>query len=133
MPNRSVPPPATPVGHLTVMDEIKTKKVTFSTGLPRGACATFTHNGQRWFAYPQDKVQGLGVVMDRTIGTVSRLRDGLIDWINRHPEDAVRVTRLLSSVATAQQLASDKAEAWTNGAINEDSTPKAEEASEADT
>jgi len=129
-------PPATPVGHLTVMNEIKTKKVTFSAGLPRGACATFTHEGQRWFAYPQDKVQGLGVVMDRMVGTVSRLRDGLIDWINRHPEDAVRVTRLLGSVATTQQLAFQKAEAWTTGrtgAINEDSTPNAEESPGTDT
>lgn len=104
------------------------KKVTFSTGLPRGACATFTHNGQLWFAYPQDKVQGLGVVMDRMIGTVSRLQDGLIDWINRHPEDATRVTRILSSVAATQQLACEKARAWTKGEISGDSTPNAEEA-----
>jgi hypothetical protein len=108
--------------------EIKTKKVTFSTGLPRGACATFTHNGQRWFAYPQDKVQGLGVVMDRMLGTINRLHNGLIDWINRHPEDAARVTRLMGSVATTQKLASDKAEAWTKGSDREDSTPSAEEA-----
>ena len=117
------------------MDETKMKKVTFSTGLPRGACATFTHDGQRWCAYPQDKIQGLGVVMDRMVGTIGRLRDGLIDWINRHPEDADRVARLLGSVATTQQLALAKAEAWTKGkgAINEDLTPNAAEDSEADT
>lgn len=106
---------------------IKTKKVTFDTGLPRGACATFTHEGQRWFAYPQDKIQGLGVVMDRLVGTVNRLHTGLVDWINRHPEDANQVALLLGSVATAQQLALAKAEAWTKKAISEDSTPKAEE------
>lgn len=116
------------------MKEIKTKKVTFTTGLPRGACATFTHDGQLWFAYPKDKIQGLGVVMDRMVGTIGRLRDGLIYWINRHPEDAVKVTLLLSSVATTQQLAVAKATAWTKGAINEeDSTPSAQEADGADT
>lgn len=97
------------------MDEIKTKKVTFSSGLPRGAAATFKHDGQLWFAWPQPKVQGLGVVMDRMVGTVSRLRDGLVDWLNRHPEDANRIVLLLGSVATTQQLALAKAEAWTAG------------------
>lgn len=95
------------------MDEIKTKKVTFSTGLPRGACATFTHEGQLWFAYPQDKIQALGVVTDRMLGTINRLRDGVIDWLNRHPEDANRIVLLLGGVATTQQLALAKAEAWT--------------------
>lgn len=110
------------------MDEIKTKKVTFTTGLPRGACATFSHDGQRWFAYPQDKIQGLGVVMDRMVGTVNRLHGGLIDWINRHPEDATRVALLLSRVATAEQLARDKAQAWTwTEGSNEDFTPTAPE------
>jgi len=111
------------------MEEIKTKKVTFTTGLPRGACATFSHDGQRWFAYPQDKVQGLGVVMDRMVGTINRLRVGLIDWINWHPEDAARVTRLLSSVATTEQLARDKVQAWTwtKGNDEKDFTPSAPE------
>lgn len=105
------------------MNETKTKKVTFSTGLPRGACATFTHDGQLWFAYPQDKIQDLGVVMDRMCGTIGRLREGLIDWINRHPGDAEWVALLLGSVATTQQLALAKAEAWTKGkrTVNEDS------------
>lgn len=71
-------PSATPVGHPRAMNEIKTKKVTFSAGLPRGACATFTHEGQLWFAYPKDKVQGLGAVMDRMLGTISRLHNGLV-------------------------------------------------------
>ena len=109
------------------MSETKTKKVKFSAHLPNGACATFTHEGQLWFAYPKDKIQGVGVVMDRMIGTIGRLREGLIDWINRHPEDAVRVTRLLSSVASTQQLALAKAEAWTKGTGSEDSTPTAPE------
>lgn len=125
-------PPSHP-GWAHIMSEVKTKKVAFSTGLPGGARATFTHEGQRWFAYPQDKIQGLDVVMNRMIATVSRLRDGLIDWINRHPEDAVRVTRLLSSVATTQQLALDKARAWTKGAIREDSTPAEPEGEGEDT
>ena len=91
------------------------KKVTFDTSLPRGACATFMHDGQLWFAYPKDKIDGLAVVMDRMVGTIGLLRDGLIDWINRHPEDADRVARLLSSVATTRQLALAKAKAWTKG------------------
>jgi len=116
------------------MDETKMKKVTFGTGLPRGACATFTHEGQLWFAYPKDKIQGLGVVTDRMVGTIDRLREGLIDWINRHPEDANRVVLLLDSVATTQQLALAKAEAWTKGkrTVNEDSTPNAPEGSAVD-
>lgn len=117
------------------MDETKTKKVTFSTGLPRGACATFTHEGQLWFAYPKDKIQGLAVVTDRMVGTISRLREGLIDWINRHPEDANRVALLLGSVATTQQLALAKAEAWTKGkgTISEGFAPKSPESSAIDT
>lgn len=130
-------PPSSPApaGHLTPMSETKTKKVTFGTGLPQGACATFTHEGQLWFAYPKDKIQGLAVVMDRMVGTIGRLHDGLIDWINRHPEDAVKVARLLGSVASTQQLALDKAEAWTKGkgTVNEDSTPDTPEGSAIDT
>jgi hypothetical protein len=115
------------------LDVTKTKKVTFSTGLPRGACATFTHDGQMWFAYPAEKVQGLGVVMDRMVGTIERLHTGVIDWINRHPEDAVHVMLLIRSVATTQQLALDKARAWTwKGADSEDCTPEAEEDGGAD-
>ena len=94
-------------------DKTVSKKVTFSDGLPRGACATFKHDGELWFAYPKPKIQALGVAMSRTIGTVSRLREGLVDWINAHPEDAAKVARLLGSVANAQQLALEKAEAWT--------------------
>ena len=94
-------------------DVTKMKKVTFSTGLPRGACATFMHDGQRWCAYPQDKIQGLGVVMDRMVGTIGRLHAGLVDWINRHPEDSARVVKLMGSVASTRELALAKAEAWT--------------------
>lgn len=117
------------------MNETKTKKVTFSTGLPRGACATFTHEGQLWFAYPAPKVQGLGVVMDRLVGTVNRLHTGIIDWLNRHPEDANRIVLLLGSVATTRELALAKAEAWTwrgTGTINEDSAVDVEEVAGSD-
>jgi len=113
------------------MSETKTKKVKFSTGLPRGAVATFKHDGQRWFAYPQPKIQALSVVMDRMVGTINRLHGGLIDWMNTHPEDAAKVAKLMGRVATTQQLALAKAEAWTwterTGEINEDSTPAAPE------
>ena len=93
-------------------DKTVSKKVTFGDGLPRGAVATFKHDGELWFAYPQDKVQGLGVVMDRMIGTISGLHSGLVDWINAHPEDSARVAMLLGSVASTRELALAKAEAW---------------------
>ena len=93
--------------------ETKTKKVTFGTGLPRGACATFTHDGQLWFAYPKDKIQAVSVAMDRALGTISTLNEGLVDWINRHLEDAARVVRLMDRVTSFKQLALEKAQAWT--------------------
>ena len=94
-------------------DKTVSKKVTFSDGLPRGACATFKHDGQLWFCYPQDKIQALSVVTDRMVGTISRLHAGLVDWINRHPEDSARVVKLMGSVASTRELALAKAEAWT--------------------
>ena len=94
-------------------DKTISKKVTFSDGLPRGAVATFTHEGQLWFCWPQPKVQGLGVATDRMIGTIGRLHDGLVDWLNRHPEDANRIVLLLGSVASTRELALAKAAAWT--------------------
>lgn len=124
------------------MDQTKTKKVTFSTGLPRGACATFTHEGQRWFAYPAPKIQALSVVTDRMVGTIDRLHKGLVEWLNRHPEDAAWIVILMRSVASTRELALAKAEAWTwatpnttgrTGAQHEDSTPNAEEDAGTDT
>ena len=94
-------------------DKTVSKKVTFSSGLPRGAAATFKHDGQLWFAWPQPKVQGLGVVMDRMVGTIGRLHAGMVDWINAHPEDSAKVALLMGSVASTRELALAKAEAWT--------------------
>ena len=91
----------------------KMKKLMFSDGLPRGTCATFTHEGQRWMAYPQDKVSALGSVIDRLVGALNGVRRDLIWWINAHPEDAAWVVEMLGRVEDHHEIAKQKAEAWT--------------------
>ena len=95
------------------MSEVKTKKVTFDTSLPRGTCATFTHEGQRWIAYPQDKSTAVGVVLDRTLGTLNQVRDDLLRWINTHPADAAQMVAIVARTNRAQALAREKVQAWT--------------------
>lgn len=95
------------------MTEVKAKKVTFDAALPRGTCATFTHEGQRWIAYPQAKVVAIGTVIDRMLGTIDRLGEGLVQWINTHPEDAVQVMRLMTKSNSAKELAMEKVQTWT--------------------
>lgn len=94
------------------MTEVR-KKVTFDTALPRGTCATFTHEGQRWIAYPQDKNQALGVAIDRMLGVLDRVRDDLLVLINTHPEVAAQVATIVVRTNRAKQLAQEKAQAWT--------------------
>lgn len=93
--------------------EIKTKKVTFETGLPMGTRATFTHEGQRWIAYPQTKSEAVRAVIDRLIGTVDRVHEDLVRWINRRPADAADITRIMARIVPAKQLAEEKVAAWT--------------------
>lgn len=95
------------------MTEVKTKKVTFDTSLPRGTCATFTHEGTRWFAYPQDKVTAIGVVHTRILGAVNQVRDDLLRWINAHPEDAAHIAAIVARTDQAKALAREKVQAWT--------------------
>ena len=45
-----------------------TRKVTFDDGLPLGLRATFTHEGERWIAYPAEKYWMIAHVLDRLIG-----------------------------------------------------------------
>jgi len=94
-------------------DYAKMKKLTFSDYLPRGTCATFTHEGQQWTAYPQEKVSAVAAVIDRLIGALAGVRRDLIWMINAHPEDAVRMVEAIGRVDNRQEIAKEKAEAWT--------------------
>ena len=95
------------------MTETKTKKVTFDSALPRGTCATFTHDGERWIAYPQHKATEVHAVVDRTIGTLNAVHDDLVRWINRQPEVAVEAVAIMARTVKAQELAREKIQAWT--------------------
>jgi hypothetical protein len=95
------------------MSEVKTKKVTFDTSLPRGTCATFTHDGERWIAYPQHKAAAVGAVIDRMVGTLDRVHDDLVRWINMRPEDAALIVPMMSRTVTTRELAREKVRAWT--------------------
>lgn len=94
-------------------DEVKSRKITFSTGLPRGTCGTFTHNGQRWIAYPQAKNTAIATAIDNTLGTLAGVSRDLLEWINTHPEDAARVVPILARVNERHALARQKVSAWT--------------------
>lgn len=96
-----------------VVVEEKIRKVTFSTGLPRGAFATFNYEGQRWVAYPEAKFNAIHQVQTRLFATVERVHKDLVSWVNVHPEDASRVTRILERTVGAKQLISDSVLAWT--------------------
>jgi hypothetical protein len=93
--------------------EVKTKKVTFDTSLPRGTCATFTHEGTRWIAYPQDKATAVAVALDRTLGALNGVHDDLVRWVNNHPEDAAALMPIVARTTRVQALAREKARAWT--------------------
>lgn len=95
------------------MTEIKTKKVTFDASLPRGTCATFTHEGQHWIAYPQDKVDALRVVVDSLLGCINLVREDLLRWINDRPEDATRMIATVARTNRVEALVREKAQAWT--------------------
>jgi len=84
--------------------EKKRREVTFDTGLPRGTCATFTHEGERWIAYPQSKMLAILTVNDRLLGVLGGIHADLIRWMNAHPEDAARVVRILTRVNRIQEL-----------------------------
>lgn len=94
-------------------DYEKTKKVTFSDGLPRGTCATFTHEGERWEAFPRKKMAEIGAIQVRVLATLSRVHDDLVAWVNAHPADATRVVHILARTGGAKQLIMDRNQAWT--------------------
>lgn len=105
----------------------KMRKVTFSTGLPRGTCATFNYEGYPWEAFPRAKMAEIRSVQTRTIAMVERVHQDLVAWINNHPEDTVRVVQLLARTNRAKQLISDSNEAWTmiEGGFNGEGTDDA--------
>lgn len=95
----------------------KRLNVTFNTGLPLGTRGTFTLDGQRWIALPDDKYQRIGAVMDRMIGALTWIRDELTRWLAANPGDATRIAAILAVIARAdhnrKDLALDKARAVT--------------------
>lgn len=95
------------------LTEEKMRKVTFSDGLPRGTCATFTHDGELWFAYPQQKARAMTAATDLLLGTVMALHEDLLTWVNTHPEDAARAMQMMARTLRAQELAREKIQAWT--------------------
>lgn len=111
----------------------KMRKVTFSTGLPRGTCATFNYEGYQWEAFPRAKMAEIRAVQTRTISLVNRVHQDLVAWINNHPEDTARVVQLLARTNRAMQLISDSNEAWTmiEGGSSEGSTGTDQEGQEA--
>jgi isocitrate dehydrogenase len=98
-------------------DEVKQKKVTFSSTLPMGTRGTFAHEGELWIAYPASKNQCIHAVIDKLIGIHKRIADDMVTWINVRPQDADLIARVLPRVTRArntyQELITEKAEAWT--------------------
>lgn len=92
-------------------------QITFKTGLPLGQHATFTQDNQLWIAVPADKYHAITGVTDRLIGALAHIRDELVSWLCGHPEDTVRVTRLLAIISSAyeyeKQAKADKNKART--------------------
>jgi hypothetical protein len=98
-------------------DVVKTKKVTFATGLPMGERGTFTHDGDLWIAYRRNKNQRIFALVDRLVGIHSRINREMIRWINARPHDAELVVRVLEMTRRAdelhKELITEKAEAFT--------------------
>jgi hypothetical protein len=94
-----------------------TKKVTFNDGLPLGGHATFTHEGQRWIAFPAEKHWKIAAVIDRLVGIHARTARIMVSWVNSWPDDAVRVAEVMEITRRARELGRsvtmEKAEALT--------------------
>ena len=94
--------------------EVKTKKVTFAQySLPLGTRATFTHEGVDWIAYPQPKVNAVAAVIEKLIGSIDRVQEDLVRWMNRRPADAAEIVQIMGRTVSAQELAREKVAAWT--------------------
>lgn len=82
-----------------------TKKVTFNDGLPLGERATFTHEGQRWLAYPAEKHRMIAHVLDRLIGMHNITTRIMVSWVNAWPGDGERVAQIMGITQRARELA----------------------------
>jgi hypothetical protein len=85
-------------------DYVKRVNVTFGTGLPSGVHGTFKHEGQMWIAMPATKHTRILTVIDRLIGIHDRIANGMIQWINRWPDDGERCAEVLEAVTRARAL-----------------------------
>ena len=99
-------------------DYEKMRKVTFSEGLPRGTCGTFTHGGELWQAFPMKKMTEIGAVQTRALGALDRVHDDLVALINAHPEYAAGLAPMLTRTGRAKKLVEDKNQAWTMRGVN---------------
>lgn len=81
-----------------------TKKVTFNDGLPLGERATFTHEGQRWIAHPDEKYRKIAHVLDRLIGLHATTARIMVSWVNDWPGDAKRVAQIMEITHRARGL-----------------------------
>lgn len=81
-----------------------TRKVTFDDGLPLGLRATFTHEGERWIAYPAEKYWMIAHVLDRLIGLHSATAKIMVSWVNDWPGDAKRVAQVMEITKKAREL-----------------------------
>ena len=93
------------------------REVEFHTGLPRGTCATFKHEGELWIAHPVKKYVRILTCLDRVIGVQDRIVYDMTTWINNHPSDAPLLAMLAESVGRARrfrdEVAQEKCEAAT--------------------
>ena len=93
------------------------REVTFHSGLPRGTCATFKHEGELWIAHPAKKYTRILTCLDRVIGVQDRLIKDMTTWINNHPSDAPLLVMLAEAVGRARrfrdEVAQEKCEAAT--------------------
>lgn len=98
-------------------DEVKRLQITFAKSLPMGTRGTFTHDGQLWIAYPAEKNRRINATLDRLIGSLARVRNECVRWINARPQDADLVVHALAISSRAQliidELTIEKAEAVT--------------------
>ena len=97
--------------------KITSKKVTFNDGLPLGAHATFTHEGEKWIAHPMKKYQKITAAMDRVLGLHSYTTKLMVSWVNSYPEDGEKVAKVMEITHRAREMgrsvAMEKAEALT--------------------
>ncbi|MCV7175106.1 hypothetical protein [Mycolicibacterium sphagni] len=86
----------------------KSVKVAFHENvLPAGTYATFTRDKQLWIAWPLPRHRAHEAIVDRLIGSVNRLRNDLVAWINDYPDDAVKCARALDIINRANTIATE--------------------------